>query len=70
MLASDGTVDTASTDRLRSELAKKRGETQLFDFGGSLEELKARCQSDTGLKPPEQPRFQTWVREDREISAR
>ena len=70
VLASNGTVDTASTDRLRSELAKKRGETQLFDFGGSLEELKARCQSDTSLMPPEQPRFQTWVREGREISAR
>ena len=70
VLASDGAVDTASTDRLRSELAKKRGETQLFDFGGSLEELKARCLSDTSLMPPQQPRSQTWVRAGREISAR
>ncbi len=69
VLDADCAVDRASTDRLRSELAKKRGETKRFDFGGSLEELKARCQSDTGLAPPEQPRFQTWVREGREIPA-
>ncbi len=63
-------VDGEATDRLRSELAKARGELPLFDSGGEVAELKDRCLADTGLAPPEQPRFQTWVKAGREVSAR
>jgi N-methylhydantoinase B len=42
-------------------LAKKRGRTKLFDFGGSIAELKKRCKRETGLEPPKQPEFQKWV---------
>ncbi len=63
-------VDGEATNRLRNELAKARGELPLFDSGGELAELKARCLADTGLAPPEQPRFQTWVKAGREVSTR
>ena len=63
-------VDGEATDRLRGELAKARGELPLFDSGGELAELKARCLAETGLAPPEQPRFQAWVKAGREVSTR
>ncbi|MDO6839166.1 hydantoinase B/oxoprolinase family protein [Paraglaciecola chathamensis] len=50
-------VDVAKTTALRETLSKERGETQLFDFGGTIEEIKARCLEETGLEPPETPRF-------------
>ena len=51
-------VDVSATERLRKELASKRGDTQLFDRGfTSLDELKARCLSETGFAPPEAPVF-------------
>jgi N-methylhydantoinase B len=34
----------------------------MFDFGGSIEELKARCKVETGFDPPVSPTFATWVR--------
>ncbi len=33
----------------------------LYDFGGTVEELKARCQADTHLEPPVTPVFQKWM---------
>jgi len=54
----DLTVDTAATDVLRKEMAEARGEVSLFDRGGTIEELKARCLEETGHPPPEQPVFQ------------
>ena len=38
-----------------------RGKIELFDFGGSVEELKAKCLSDTHLEPPTTPIFQKWM---------
>ncbi len=53
-----GSVDTKATERLRANIAKKRGKTPLFDRGfKSLEELKGRCEAETGFKPPETPVF-------------
>lgn len=46
---------------LRQRMAAERGETQLFDFGGTVEELKARCKADTHLDPPTTPVFQKWM---------
>jgi N-methylhydantoinase B len=42
-------------------MASERGETELFDFGGTVEELKASCKADTHLEPPETPVFQKWM---------
>ena len=56
-------VDESATEALRAEMDQARGGTKLFDFGfESIEELKARCEEETGLAPPAQPEFQKWVR--------
>jgi N-methylhydantoinase B len=57
----DFTVDEGATAELRRRMASERGETELFDFGGTVEELKARCKADTHLEPPETPVFQKWM---------
>ena len=46
---------------LRSRMAKKRGKPPIFDFGGSVDELKSRCKRETGHEPPRQPEFQSWA---------
>ena len=58
----DGEVDEAATESLRAEMAEARGDTSLFDFGGTVDELKARCESETGLPAPAAPQFQSWFR--------
>ncbi len=58
----DGEVDESATEKLRGDMAVERGDTQLFDFGGTLEELKARCEDETGLPAPKAPEFPTWFR--------
>jgi N-methylhydantoinase B len=45
-------------------MAKKRGKTKVFDFGGTIPELKKRCKRETGLEAPEAPVFQSWNRGD------
>ena len=58
----DLSVNEAETAALRESMAAERGDTSLFDFGGTIDELKDRCLAETGLTPPEQPQFQTWAR--------
>ena len=53
----DFSVDEAATDALREHMAAERPEIELFDFGGTIEELKARCKADTGFEPPQAPVF-------------
>jgi N-methylhydantoinase B len=53
----DGAVDQKQTTALRASLSEKRGDTQLFDFGGTIEEIKARCLEETGLPAPQTPSF-------------
>ncbi len=49
----DLTVDAAATAALRRSTASSRGAKKLFDFGfESIDELKSRCQEETGLPPP------------------
>ena len=58
VLADDGSVDSAATQALREELKAARGDDiPLFNRGGSIEEIKARCEEETHLKPPTAPRF-------------
>ncbi len=51
------TIDVGETAALRAEMARGRPPAELFDFGGTIEELKARCQDETGFPPPESPVF-------------
>lgn len=51
----DGAVDAAATEALRGTMAAARGQVGLFDRGGTLEELKARCLEETGLPAPATP---------------
>jgi len=57
VIGEDRAVDKRATDTLRSELTGNRGAPSLFDFGGSIEEIKARCLEETGLQPPSKPEF-------------
>ena len=56
----DGRLDALATERLRRDMAAKRGSTALFDRGfKSIAELRARCKAETGFDPPSEPRFRT-----------
>jgi len=57
VLTDDGSVDEAATESLRASLREQRGEPGLFDFGGTIEEIKARCKEETHLDPPVPPTF-------------
>ncbi len=57
VIAADGSVDAAATEALRAKLRSERGEPGLFDFGGTIEEIKARCKAETHLDPPAAPTF-------------
>ena len=57
----DGTVDQATTTDLREKITAERPAPQLFDFGGSIEELKARCKAETMLDPPAEPQVPRWL---------
>ena len=57
---SDGVVDQAATEALRDSVRTDGGRIELFDRGGTIDELRARCFDETGLAPPQQP---VWSRE-------
>jgi len=51
-------VDQEATEALRQEMRQNRGEIGIFNRGGTLEELKARCMAETGLEPPVTPEWE------------
>ncbi len=51
----DGKANPDATASLRAQIKADRGEAKLFDFGPTIEELRASCETDTGLKAPVQP---------------
>jgi N-methylhydantoinase B len=55
VIGDDGNVDAAATESLRKKMAADRGDVELFSFGGSIEEIKARALEETHLPPPESP---------------
>lgn len=58
VMASDGSVDVAETQSLREQLRAARSDDQpLFNRGGTIEEIKARCLEETHLPPPVAPQF-------------
>ncbi len=61
VLNSNRSVNESATNDLRRKMASERGDIALFNFGGTVEELKARCKSDTSLDPPVTPVFQKWM---------
>jgi N-methylhydantoinase B len=63
VIATDGTADEPATRQLRERMARERGAVKLFDRGfESLDELKGRCEAETGLPPPAQPQFSQQAR--------
>ena len=63
VLNDDFSVDEKKTKALRGRMAKQRGKPNIFDFGGSIEQLKANCEKETGHAAPRQPEFQSWALE-------
>ncbi|WP_439102557.1 hydantoinase B/oxoprolinase family protein [Congregibacter sp.] len=58
VIAADGSVDSDATEALRRELRAARSDEQpLFNRGGTIEEIKARCEEETHLPPPIAPQF-------------
>jgi len=53
----DGAIDQAATDKLRKKMRASRGEQGLFNFGGTIEEIKSRALEETHLPPPVAPTF-------------
>jgi N-methylhydantoinase B len=52
----EGRVDAAATSALRAELAAAQpAETAIFNRGGTVDELRAACEAETGLPAPRQP---------------
>ncbi len=52
-----GDVDAEATTALRALMRDSRVDPGLFDKGGTIDELKARCLAETGHAPPVSPVF-------------
>ena len=61
VLNGEHSVNETATAALRQTMASERGEVELFNFGGTVEELKARCKDEPHLDPPKTPVFQKWI---------
>jgi N-methylhydantoinase B len=61
VIGASGALDTAATEALRARLSAGRTELPLFDFGGTVEELKARAHAETGHAAPRTPVFPRWI---------
>jgi N-methylhydantoinase B len=55
VLDEKGKIDQDATDRLRSKMRQDRGDVELFNFGGTIDEIKARSMEETYLEPPVSP---------------
>ena len=56
----NGVVDAAATAKMRAELAAAQpAELPIFNNGGTVEELRARCAAETGLPAPKPPVWHT-----------
>ena len=51
----DNAIDESATATLRLQLTDERGAVELFDFGGTIEQIKARSLTETHLAAPEAP---------------
>jgi N-methylhydantoinase B len=55
VIAADGAVNSAATEKLRAKMRDGREDSGLFNFGGTIEEIKARSLEETHLPAPEAP---------------
>jgi len=55
VLTQSSDVDQKATEALRKDMAEKRGEVEVFDFGPDIETLRKSCKKETGLPAPVQP---------------
>jgi N-methylhydantoinase B len=62
VLTPDLQVDEAATTALRAEIAKTRPALQMFERGGTVEEIKARAKQETGFDPPSTPKWPHWAK--------
>jgi N-methylhydantoinase B len=58
----DFSLDVSATDSLRAHMAAVRPPIELFNRGGTIEQLKARCKAETSFDPPRSPMFANWMR--------
>lgn len=63
VLNGNGEADISQTNALRNNLRSQRKTVPLFDRGGKIEEIVARCHQETGISPPLPPVFPNWVRQ-------
>jgi len=61
VVRADFSVDAAATDALRGQIAATRPPIELFNRGGTIEQLKARCKAETSFEPPRAPMFANWM---------
>lgn len=62
VLNDDLSIDESATEKLRAKMAAAAADRQeIFNRGGTIEELKAKCLEQTGMAPPETPQFQVRV---------
>jgi N-methylhydantoinase B len=65
VVISNAQVDVAGTERLRQQMAAQSAGPALFDRGfESIEELKQRCEAETGFPPPVAPVFRQQYDKD------
>ncbi len=57
VVIANNAVDIDKTAALRHKISTERPEIQLFERGGTIEEIKARCLQETHLEPLKTPLF-------------
>jgi N-methylhydantoinase B len=58
VVRADGTsIDREATALLRTDIERAEPTRELFNFGGDIDEIIARCEAETGLAPPRPPVF-------------
>ena len=57
VITDNGAVDLDATSALRADLKSKREDIPMFNYGGELEDIRARCEAETHLPAPVQPEF-------------
>jgi len=62
VVGADHVLDSDATNRLRARIEKERPPIEMFDRGGTVEELRARCKAETSLEPPKPPVFAKWMK--------
>ena len=61
VVRADFSLDLAATEALRAKMAATRPPIELFNRGGTIEQLKARCKAETSFDPPRSPVFANWM---------